>query len=42
MEIEEYKRRIIEKIKQMDESDMKFLCQILTLLRMYEKETGRK
>lgn len=41
METTEYKRQIIKAIKQMGESDRKFLRQIFTLIRMYMEETGR-
>lgn len=42
METVEYKRRIIEKIQQIDESDKKFLCQILLLLQMHTEKTGKR
>ncbi len=42
MDINEYKRRIIETLEQMDESDRKFLRQIFTLLRMHTERKGHE
>lgn len=42
METIEYKRRIIEKIEQIDETDKKFLCQVLLLLQMHMEKTGKR
>lgn len=41
MGIEEHKREIIVFLEKMEESDRKFLNQILTLIRTHLKRTGR-